>query len=138
MARIAVANPTDRDMTRGPGGTWQTYLFSFGAYGDTRVLAYGSSMDDALEEAAEWLAEHAPGHLIGRGSDELNELVAEAREEWVNDHERYPDEEEMHDVFDRATADLTYTEAGYLTSYEWTVRENPTKAELVALAKERR
>lgn len=137
MSKINVANPLARDMTRGTYGRWQTYLFSFGAYGDTHVLTYGSGMDSALEEAAEWLADNAPGHLMAHDSEELSDLFTEAVQEFEEEHGREPDDEERCECFDKATTDLTYTEAGYLTSYEWTVRENPSKADLIRLAKGR-
>lgn len=41
------------------------FIFHFGAYGDTQVaiLGCGMSLEDALEEAFEWLDDNAPGLL---------------------------------------------------------------------------
>ncbi len=69
--RVHMANPTERSWAR------QAYVFAFGAYGDTYVMAYGG-LEDALEAAAEWLAENAPGHLMAAWGPEHTELVREA------------------------------------------------------------
>lgn len=106
--------------------------FQFGAYGDTRCSVHADSVDAALELAADWLRDNAPGHLMlhGHGNDtrdpQLDSMMAEKCEEigltWpipegTTDFQPYWDAEQA------AYADLTYTEAGYLTSYEWWVNE---------------
>lgn len=135
MPRINIANPSERRW-------WpNSYLFSFGAYGSTYVLAYGSSLEDALEEAAAWLADNAPGHLMPFGGEEHTDLIKEACHERGIEFD--PDkccgviEESWDDILQEAEADLTYTESGFLTSYEWTVHENPSKADLIALYRAR-
>jgi len=40
------------------------WLFQFGQVGTTWIVVLNSSAEDALETAAAWLAEHAPGHLV--------------------------------------------------------------------------
>jgi hypothetical protein len=96
-------------------GLWH---FTFGAYGSTHVFVWAGpahrALDDALEEAASWLADNAPGHLST--DEEMQELYDEAREELGDD----ADEDEIRE---QAEADMTYTESGYLTSYEWFVNE---------------
>lgn len=130
--KINVANPHERSFER------QSYLFCFGAYGSTYVLAYGG-LEDALESAAEWLADNAPGHIIGHGSDHAKDLWREACAEVGID----PDDSDADDdlkckAFEIAESDLTHTESGYLTSHEWAiVAENPSKATLIAIAKGR-
>src|SRR5512134_2926868 len=58
------------------------WLFSFGAYGWTSVLVVGAcSLDDALECAAGWLADNAPGHLMAYDSDEHLALLREQCDE---------------------------------------------------------
>lgn len=100
------------------------YGFGFGAYGDTRLLVWGTTdLEAALEEAAEWLEKYAPGHLSTE--DHVARLMDEVREE-------EPDLED-DEAYEKATADLTYTEAGYLTSYEWTVNDVPQGEELYRL-----
>ncbi len=90
------------------------YYFTFGAVGATHLLvwsAYNEGLEGALEEAAEWLAEEAPGHITS--DEEIRELIEEAEAEGLDEEAAY----------EQATADLTYTESGYLTSYEWSVTE---------------
>lgn len=88
------------------------FAFGFGAYGATRLLVWGGGdIEDALTDATGWLEQYAPGHLSSE--DQVALLMDEVREE-------DPDLSE-EEAYEQATADLTYTEAGYLTSYEWTV-----------------
>lgn len=133
--KINVAGCVDRSA--------RAYLFAFGACGPTYVLAYAYSLEDALEEAASWLADNAPGHIIKAWDEEHTALVREACEDAGL---AYPPPEgadlEADGYFaaqEDAEADLTYTEAGYLTSYEWfIVGEDMTPAEIKAFAKDAR
>ena len=70
-------------------------LFTFGAYGNHRVLVIGYHVDDALEVAADVLFDVAPGLFL-------------------------PFEEAEEDE-SGVVVDHTYTEHGYLPSWEWTV-----------------
>lgn len=95
--------------------------FQFGAYGDTHVLVWtgkhsaNRGIEDALEEAAGALADLGfKGHFVDE--DEIAKLMVEAQEE-------DPDLDE-EEAFEAATTDMTYTESGYLTSYEWHVGEH--------------
>lgn len=90
----------------------QLYAMHFGAYGTTCLLIWmGASIEDAAEVAAEWLVKYAPGHITTE--EHVGKLMEEVREEepGIDDEAAY----------EKATADLTYTEAGWLTSYEWTI-----------------
>lgn len=115
--KVNVANASDRRWRR------HSYLLWFGACAPTFVLAYADSLDDALEAAAEWLAEHAPGHLMEWGGDDHIDLIRGVCDE--RGLEYRPEffvgmiEPPWGSVLDAAEADLTYTESGFLTSYEW-------------------
>ena len=122
---IPVVNPTDYNFSR---DTMPLYLFQFGAYGDTRVYAWGcSGLEDALEAAAEWLRDNAPGvfHEVDYAG-----AAAEvgAPEDWdsADNVDRWGER-----VQEAAEVDMTYTEVGYLASWEWTVSE-VTDADTVA------
>lgn len=127
--RVVMINPTER--------TYHDHAFVlwFGAYGWTRLHVYARNLEDALEECAAWLADHAPGHIIKMGSDEYQDLMKEACEElnlaWpipkdCDDYEPYWEAEES------AMSDLTRTEDGWI-SEEWGIAlEDPTIAELHA------
>lgn len=129
---IVLVNPQS-GTHRYPETRWVLW---FGAIGSTCLMVWADSLDDALEEAAGWLADHAPGHIMARWGEEHTALVKEACEEaglaWPMPEGA--DEEEYYRAFEEAEADLTYTESGYLTSYEWGIlAEDPTRAELIEL-----
>lgn len=142
---LTIINPSDRDYTS------HRYVLWFGACASTHLMVYASSIDDALEECAEWLADNAPGHimLIGNGNDkrdpELDVLLGEACEEaglaWpIPDDVDFSDSDAMQPYWDaeqQAYADLTQCERGYLTSYEWGISlEDPTRSEIKAFIAE--
>lgn len=104
-------NPLEYPTGKSYGGLRKEGLFGlhFGAYGWTRVLVWARSLETALEEACGWLADHAPGIFVDQQA--LQELEREYREE-------HPDADD-DDVASEAYADLTYTESGYIPSYEW-------------------
>ena len=125
---VVLVNPIEADWTK------HRYVLCFGAMGTLNLSVWANSLDDALEEAAEYLAEHAKGHITAHDSQELIDLLKEACEEAGH---TYPEgfdaleDEEKYAIQDSATADLTYTESGYLTSYEWGIAlEDPSRAEL--------
>lgn len=128
--KIRIANPSDRSWSR------TSFLFAFGAIGTTYVLAYGSDLDSCLEAAAEWVAEHAPGHIMPVWGPEHTELVRQA---CLASGLEYPPPdgadygaEGYYLAQAMAETDLTYTESGYLTSYEWfIVLECPEKRDLI-------
>lgn len=94
-------------------GAW---VFQFGAYGTTHVLAYGH-LEDALEDAAAWLKDNAPGHLTEPDySDAALDLGLSTQLDRLSD-------EESERVREAAETDLTHTESGWLLSYEWTCTE---------------
>lgn len=152
---IHIVNWTDRSSHRDAGsggygcpGHHNRFLFSFGAYGTTHVMVFETSLERALELAADWLADNAPGHIMlhGNGNDkydpELDALMAEACKkaglQWpIPDTIDMSDCDAMQPYWDaeqKAYADLTYTERGYLTSYEWSMIENPDHATVLELA----
>src|SRR6187549_2313364 len=60
-----------------PGDGDECFRFYFGAYGETKLDVFADHLEDALELAFEWLDEHAPGHLVSIGEDELKESAKE-------------------------------------------------------------
>ncbi len=118
--RINLANaPQD-----GEGG--DCFVFAFGAYADTLVAAWGRGIEDCLEEAAGRLADNAPGHLSDL-AETYNEYHLDARAKGATE------EQEEEYAREQSETDMTYTDSGYLRSWEWTyVLENPTQAEMLA------
>jgi hypothetical protein len=111
---------------------WEGYVwrFNFGAYGDTTVyvLTDRETLDDALETAAEWLKDNAPGVFTEPDyADAARELGYSPNTE---------DETEQEAIRECAETDHTYTESGYLLSWEWTVDELPAGPERDAVLRE--
>lgn len=137
QAPLVVVNPSDRDYQS------HRFVLSFGAYGTTHLLVWGN-LDDALETAAEWLCEHAPGNVMlkGHGKDKrdpyLDELMAETCTElgleWPVPDDIDGGSDAMQPYWDaeqQAYADLTECESCYLISYEWCITlADPSRDEL--------
>jgi hypothetical protein len=126
---IKIANPSGRSFYD------QRFVLAFGAYGDTYVLAYADSLESALDECVDWIAENAPGLLA---DNEVFAAYKEALAEAVAAGADPEDESVINTAQESATVDTT--QAGnygnYLHSWEWTIAlENPTKATLIAFAK---
>jgi hypothetical protein len=113
------------------------WRFQFGAFTTTAIYCWADSIDEGLEVCAAWLFDHSPGHLIQMGDPELSELIegvlpdGETISSWQaafrsgSNH----DQSWACEVEQEAFADLTYTDSGYLTSYEWWVDEVDDPAE---------
>jgi hypothetical protein len=96
-------------------------------------MIWADGLESAIEIAGEWLAEHAPGLIIRNDAPLLAELMGEACAELGVDPSQ-PGGPEYDAAWEQATADLTYTESGYLTSYEWGIDlEDPTRAQVLEL-----
>ncbi len=111
--RVVMINPTERTAYDGWGRggktpRTQSYVLWFGAYGSTRLHVFAPSLEDALDAAIDWLAEHAPGHLC---DDEVNEEYARLIADGV-------DEET---AIDRAECDTTSggNAGNRIHSWEW-------------------
>ena len=95
------------------------FRFTFGAYGSVQVYAFGR-LEAALEDAAVYLAEHAPGMFEKPDYVDAQCEAGHAFAGCERDHGDCPDCERVQE---RAEMDLTYTESGYLASWEWTCAE---------------
>jgi hypothetical protein len=106
-------------------GTWRNrYILGFGGpYGYSKVLmVWANGLDSALDEAVDWLAEHAPGLLC-------DDEVARIFHEEVAEH----GEEKAQEI---ATQDTTCAGncSNYLRSEDWAiVAENPTREQILEL-----
>ncbi len=109
-------NPGERSWTD------NNFIFGFGAYGDTYVRAWGKHLEDALDEAIGWIAEHKKGLLANDAvADEYKRAIAEGKSE--------------EEAIEEAEVDTTMDGSGnYVNSWEWTIiAENPTHAEVLRL-----
>lgn len=96
--RLPIVNPGDAGSRR------PLFLLWFGAYGSTRVYVWADHFEEALEVAADWLAENAPGVFV---DPEYPSGTAEAAA--AGDYS----------LAEEAEVDLTYTESGWIPSWEW-------------------
>jgi hypothetical protein len=104
--RVRISNPVDYE-------AGSLLFFSFGANLDRHVLVWGTSVEKGLEEAAGFMKEQGNEDLF-ETDERLQDLVREVREELG------PDADD-DTVQEKATVDLTYTESGYIASFEWSV-----------------
>lgn len=116
-SEVTLVNPSDRDWTR------RRFVLAFGDYGWTQCVVWANSLDDALDEAVDWIAEHAPGLLADDSvREEFERLVAEGATE--------------EEAWEEATVDTTCAgnSGHYLLSYEWAiVAEDPTRDEMLSI-----
>lgn len=115
--QITIVNASDRGWTR------HNYILAFGAYGETKLRVYANSLDVALDEAIDYLVEHAPGYIV---DEAVNEAYTVAIADGMSDE----------DAQAYATED-TYCGGNcgnYILSHEWTVVcEDPSRTEIKAL-----
>ncbi len=104
-----------------------TYVFYFGAYGDTKLMVWGDSLDSALDEAIDWLVDNAPGHIVDV-AEEYERLCEEYGPLLLTDEVRQQLQEE---------AEVDTTCGGNcgnrINSWEWSVQEDPRPEALKAL-----
>ncbi len=103
-----LANPSE---VPGKHGREQLFELQFGAYASECFLVWSHGFEDALEIAAETALEMGFRGLFV-DNEEMKRLYDEAREELGEDAEE--DEVAQH-----AETDLTYTESGWIPSWEW-------------------
>ena len=114
----------------------------FGACAPTYVLAYSLSLEDALEDAAGALEDHGYKGLFTEPEyeDAFNDLQREGKipaDITFCDIKTggVIDDAYSEMVLTEAEQDLTYTESGYVASWEWgIVNEDVTKEDILAIA----
>lgn len=116
MSLVSI-NPTDSHWAK------HRYILAFGAYGWTKLLVWANSLDDALDECADWCEDHAPGLFADDAvRDEYERLMAEGQ----------PDDmcQEMAEVDTIQAGNASH----YFNSWEVNVyAEDPDRATIKAL-----
>jgi hypothetical protein len=110
-------NSSDRDWTR------QRFVLWFGVCGSTHLLVWANHLEDALDEAIDWLADNAPGLLC-------DEQVQEAYDRAISEGKS------EEDAYTESTVDVTTggNFCNHIMSWEWGITlENPTRAQLKEL-----
>ena len=117
MSDIIAVNSSDRDWTK------HRYILCFGAYGWTKLMVWANHLEDALDEAIDYIADNYPGLLCDDTvAEEYNRLVADGMD---------PDK-----AHEEATVDNTCGGncGHYINSWEWgIVAEDPTREEIKQL-----
>lgn len=117
--KLNIANPHDKTFVSGPEAG--AFVFTFGAYGSTWVLVYANGVDSALEVAADWLKDNAPGHFVEPDYPDVDWTTLSSAE--------------ADALRECAEVDLTYTEAGWIPSWEWHVTGPHTPVEVRDVAR---
>ncbi len=114
---ITPVNGSDLDWTD------HRYILWFGAYGTTRLMVWADHLQDALDVAIDWIAEHAPGLLCNDAvADAYREAIAAGKSE--------------EDAIEDAEIDTSCggNAGDRILSYEWGIlAEDPTRAEILAM-----
>lgn len=123
--RASLHNARHKIINVNPGSGWRhNYIFAFGAYGDTLLRAWGDSLQDALDEAADWASDHAPGLLVS------DDVIKEAYDEAIAEGKS---EEEAWEYAEQDTSPA----GGYgqrIMSHEWhVVAEDPTREQILQI-----
>lgn len=116
---IIPVNPSDKAWTE------HRFVLSFGEHRETRLLVWANSLDDALDESVDWIADNAPGHLV-------DDTVKERYEYLLKEEPDLTDECR----WERATAETTCAgnNGHYIDSFEWDIlAEDPSRAHMLAL-----
>jgi hypothetical protein len=115
--KLTIVNPGDRTRTR------HRYVLWFGAYGWTRLMVWANSLDDALDEAVDWIVDHAPGLLC-------DDVVAEEYGRAIA--AGMTPEAAQEEAEEDTTCAGNY--GNRILSWEWgIVAENPSRAEVLEM-----
>lgn len=111
------------------------YVIWMGAYGEIKVYVWARCFEDALEEAAEYAGKHKRG--VFTDPDYRDAVRDYYRAETGADYDAaravypdgctiepwpdypYDDDTFQEEVSTRAETDMTYTESGWIASWEW-------------------
>ncbi len=123
--KFIVLNPGEWDW-HGPGARYRKqnaglYGLAFGAYSCTSILVWSDGLEDALEEAAGWLKDYAPGTFTTFDDSDIAAGRREVAEEQGVKEEDVSDE----DLYEHLETDHTHTESGLIPSWEWALSFAP-------------
>ncbi len=118
--KFIVLNPGEYDFHS--GGRHRAHRPSEGLIGlwfnqcaPTRILVWADGYEDALEEAAGWLADYAPGTFTTFDEND----IAAARKEVAEESDLDPEDVSEDAIQEHLETDMTYTESGLIPSDEW-------------------
>lgn len=120
MTDIIPINGSDREFTSG------RFILWFGACGPTQLMVWANHLEDALDEAVDWLADPENGHTGLLADDAVNGAYRDAIALGLSEE----------DAIEAAEVDVTIAGncGNHILSWEWGITaENPTRAEILAL-----
>lgn len=126
--KLAATNSRNIHPLNGSDRAWarHRYILAFGEPGSTRparLMVWANSLERALDDAADWLAENAPGLLCDA---EVSEAYEAAKAAGMSEDE----------ACEESLVDVTVAGSGghFIHSEWWTVvATDPTRAEILAL-----
>lgn len=131
--KITLVNPGAHHWTSG------RYVLWVGIPHANFYLIYADSLEDAMAELGDYLADYAPSMLIS--PEEINEAYESAIQDLAEEYRLSPEEVRMNDrlaeiAYDKAMEDLTLLgDNHWIHSDEWgIVAENPSDKRLIAIA----
>lgn len=141
MLRLSIRDERGRARRRRAGrtgfaGGWHTFVLTF--QGDYLVI-YAGSLDNAIDEMIDWVAENHPDELV---DDQVNEAFRTALEanEIDPDSDLDWDDDDVQAAQQEAEADTTQggNNAHYINSDDWSiVSDGASHSDLVEIAKVR-
>lgn len=106
------------------------YIIALGVYGWTKLMVWADHLEDALDEAGDWIEEHEPGHFC-------DDQVREAYESLVNEEPLlWLTDEAKEKAWQIAEEDTIQVCSGnhYLHSWEVAILcENPTRKQILQI-----
>jgi hypothetical protein len=115
-----IINASDRDNTS------HRFVLHFGAYGRTKCLVWADSLEDALDECVDWIADNKPGLLCDESVQQAySEAIAEGKPEEA--------------AIKYAERDTTCAgnNGHYIASWEWGIlAEDPDRRALKSILEE--
>lgn len=122
---LHLANPSDRDWSR------KSVVFAVGAYGSKLIWAWGRGIEDCLDAAIQYCADHFPGLLM---NEEFESAYSEAYTRCIV--EGLDEEEADCRAYEEASIDLTSDSDGnnWIASWEWQIAsEDPDRKTILEL-----
>lgn len=117
MNKLIAVNGSNRDFAD------HLFILAIGVYGWTRLMVWADSIEEALNEAVDWIAENEPDQLCDK---EVHEAYEEALAAGKSEEEAQADAE---------VDTLCAGNSGhYLRSDDWTiVAEDPSRTEILSI-----
>jgi len=117
MPTINIVNGGDASFTSNRFVLW------FGNVGSTYLMVWADHLDEAFDEAMDWIAENEPGYLC---DEQVTESFLEAKAEGRSDDDAFEDS-----LIDVSTGGNS---GNHVNSWEWGIAlDNPSREQILEL-----